>query len=93
MVEPTDGAGWLGHLTRLDPPLQHQNFGNMAGQHTQNVCDKTSRGVHVDIADNVTVALSEEACIHLKVTPHICWKCTDVSVFIIRVDERVGWGG
>jgi hypothetical protein len=51
--QTTDGTGWLGHLTRLDPPLQHQKFGNMAGQHDQNVCDKTSRGVHVDIADYV----------------------------------------
>jgi hypothetical protein len=58
----------LGQLTRLDPPLQHQEFGNMAGQHAQNVPDKTSMGVHVEVAGYV-IDLSEQAWIHLKVTP------------------------
>lgn len=53
MAETTDGTGWLGQLTRLDPSLQHQKFGNMAGQHARNVPDKTSRGVHVEVADYV----------------------------------------
>jgi hypothetical protein len=38
------------------------------------------------------LALSEQAWIDLKVTPDICWKGTDVSVFIIRVDEGLAGG-